>query len=48
MAFETNIHLGGTPLSSIVIGNILVENETSVAYRITDIYNQHYWTDPIG
>ena len=35
-------------MSSIVIGNILVENETSVAYRITDIYNQHYWTDPIG
>ena len=35
-------------LSSVVIGNIYVDNDTSVAYRITDIYNQHYWTDPIG
>ncbi len=46
--YDDSYYLGETLTvgDEIVLGNIdLGDAETSVAYRFTDIYDQHYWTE---
>lgn len=37
-----------TVTEDMMISNVYVDGELSATYRFTDIYNQHYWTDPIA
>lgn len=43
-------YLLGDPMtigSNVEIGNVDIEGKTSAMYRLTDIYNMHYWTPEI-
>ncbi len=48
--YENSYYLGDDSLTvsgPLTVTNEYIEGDLNVSYRLTDIYNQHYWTEPM-